>query len=900
VALPSNVNFGTVTGRFMRAVADGMDADRDPDGEPIVGLQIMFQADLAGSAVVRNATAAPSPVTILIDPVYATTDSEGYLVGTDGQRSIKLVATDDADLDPHGWTYRVTLSSPSYPRLQFSFALPMDTTVDLTSVVPVPANPGEGIIAWQAAVDETFANKAAAQAAASDAEAAQLAAEAAAEAAVVPTREAVAAVIARVDIRDYILPGESLLADDSGFGNNSAIIQRAVNAVNALWLADGRPRQIFFPDGKYRLADSGAVPGSTTRYAVRWRSGVGIATSSRRGVVFIAPATATAFVAADNASWENLTRVYCDPHVVDGYLQTNATYTSKFKGWFIQGLADSYFDDVKVVNTFSTGFGCDYLVRTRVTGEADNCGRGMKELGIDPLTSSGASGFGIGTGRYEIEDFDLDVVARNCGFHGVFLETQGSEPFKLSKGGRVRAVVEGNYVGFRDCGSDGLQGYIVSRKSVYAEILHDKTILNDVRGANGRVQVDLSDGVRGIVFGTATTEGPYTFEGSVRKMSGAAVGTKSAATIPDHLTLELRVTECIGGAIAIDKASKDLLLKVREWGNSSYGLALTGAGSATDLSLIDCDFRSGGVSITQKVIGNPVISSTTRGLSLDSPGAPRTTSVGADSVSLSWASPLLAAAVTDYLVQYKLPEAGTWTTWAHTASTATTATITGLLRGHTYDFRVSAVASGSTGPASPATRGTAGIPPVIDRFNRASGSLAGATLPDGTVNPAWTLNTTASGVIGVFGSIVAKPTAGGSVVATVPVGVATGAVQMKLHAVKTDVPANRRHGLVFAYQAATSYFRLDTRPTSTILNLGIRKSVSGTATIISQYSRPAAAGDIVRVEFDTTTKRLAWYVNEEFVEAIVDADFTYTLAAGMYGEFTTDPLSSADDFMAWI
>lgn len=55
------------------------------------------------------------------------------------------------------------------------------------------------------------------------------------------------------------------------------------------------------------------------------------------------------------------------------------------------------------------------------------------------------------------------------------------------------------------------------------------------------------------------------------------------------------------------------------------------------------------------------------------------------------------SAITDYIVQYKLSSAGSWTTFNDGTSTARTATVTGLTNGSNYDFRVAAVNSVGTG-----------------------------------------------------------------------------------------------------------------------------------------------------------------------------------------------------------
>lgn len=159
--MPSNVDYCTVTGRFLSAVGDGADADRLPDGVPVAGLTITFTSSL-NPPVVRNAADA---VTIVIDKVVCTTDANGYLLGPDGTPGVMLVASDDPDLDPHGWTWKADVAgATSFPRITTTFVAPSGGAVDLATVIPVPSSPGAQISQWQAVVtqattarDETFA-----------------------------------------------------------------------------------------------------------------------------------------------------------------------------------------------------------------------------------------------------------------------------------------------------------------------------------------------------------------------------------------------------------------------------------------------------------------------------------------------------------------------------------------------------------------------------------------------------------------------------------------------------------------------------------------------------------------------------------------------------------------------
>lgn len=164
MALPANVSFGTVTGAFLRAVADSVDADRDPEGIPVPDLTIKFTAGV-DKGIVRDLSATP-PVTILIDPISATVNTDGILVGSDTQPGVRLIASTDPDIRPTGWTWTVAISSPTFPTVAFSFALDPGQTIDLATVVQVPTSPGTTLDAWLAAVAAANAAAARAEAAA--------------------------------------------------------------------------------------------------------------------------------------------------------------------------------------------------------------------------------------------------------------------------------------------------------------------------------------------------------------------------------------------------------------------------------------------------------------------------------------------------------------------------------------------------------------------------------------------------------------------------------------------------------------------------------------------------------------------------------------------------------------
>lgn len=119
--LPVNVSTCTITGKFVNA-----------DGTPTVGTVVFVPTPL----VILDVAAIP-PTTIMGTPISVELDGTGAIpVG------FTIPATDDPDLDPVGWTYRVIFSSAYYKPEDFFMNAPGGTTVDLTGVLPIPESPG--------------------------------------------------------------------------------------------------------------------------------------------------------------------------------------------------------------------------------------------------------------------------------------------------------------------------------------------------------------------------------------------------------------------------------------------------------------------------------------------------------------------------------------------------------------------------------------------------------------------------------------------------------------------------------------------------------------------------------------------------------------------------------------
>lgn len=161
MALPSNVTYGTVVGRFLIATADSPDdVDRDPQGVAATDLKITFSPNLS-PAVARDPSASPPTFFALAD-VPATIGSDGTLLGPDGAAGVKLVASTNAALEPSGWTWSVRMIGTGYPTITFSFLLDGGQTLDLGTALQVPSNPSATLGQWiQAVADAQAARDAA-------------------------------------------------------------------------------------------------------------------------------------------------------------------------------------------------------------------------------------------------------------------------------------------------------------------------------------------------------------------------------------------------------------------------------------------------------------------------------------------------------------------------------------------------------------------------------------------------------------------------------------------------------------------------------------------------------------------------------------------------------------------
>lgn len=146
--LPSNVSYGTVVGRFLLAYADGVDSDLYPDGVPAKGTILFTPAPANIKDVSALVGTTVTPVTFMPATIQCSLDSQGYLLGSDGERGVRLVATDDPDLNPTDWTWQVDYRLTDQDDVAVrgipthDIEVPGGEVTDLTLVAPVAGSDG--------------------------------------------------------------------------------------------------------------------------------------------------------------------------------------------------------------------------------------------------------------------------------------------------------------------------------------------------------------------------------------------------------------------------------------------------------------------------------------------------------------------------------------------------------------------------------------------------------------------------------------------------------------------------------------------------------------------------------------------------------------------------------------
>lgn len=137
----AGLTYGTISWNVVQLIADSVgDVDALPDVSAITG-SVTITANTNGPLLAP--TTSP-PVTIYSGP-YVFNVANGVLVDGQGDVQVSLLATDCPVVSPTNFTYTASFVLVGKVRGSFSFSLPTNTNVDLTTVTPVASSTGTPI-----------------------------------------------------------------------------------------------------------------------------------------------------------------------------------------------------------------------------------------------------------------------------------------------------------------------------------------------------------------------------------------------------------------------------------------------------------------------------------------------------------------------------------------------------------------------------------------------------------------------------------------------------------------------------------------------------------------------------------------------------------------------------------
>lgn len=230
-----------------------------------------------------------------------------------------------------------------------------------------------------------------------------------------------------------------------GVSNDVVILQSVVDYINSI--GGGT---MYLPEGTYLI--QGLV-------GLKWKSKVSLlgdgesktlftvdGTFDLGGIIYATDYAQNGSDGSDPNAW--LIDCHFKDFTLDGAGFTDVVPNAYSKGFYMRYLEKCTFRNVTVKNTIGTGFGNDYLKEVLFYNcTAINCGRLW-----DGVTGGilGQSGFGIGTGALQDEDFIIDsCFAFDNGNFGMFVERQPSSPFLNPNGAKfVNNFARGNDKGF--------------------------------------------------------------------------------------------------------------------------------------------------------------------------------------------------------------------------------------------------------------------------------------------------------------------------------------------------------------------------------------------------------------------------------------------------------------------
>ncbi|CAL9366683.1 hypothetical protein SUDANB176_00782 [Streptomyces sp. enrichment culture] len=308
-----------------------------------------------------------------------------------------------------------------------------------------------------------------------------------------------------VDAREHGLVGD-------GTANDQPALQGLVDALGEARAADGLPRVIRVPAGRYVIRDQ----------PVLWRSGVSLTGAGRGATCFVlrnpgnprTPVPLAWFTAAQHGAGRDnhLADIAFAHFEIDGSGARTEEYDPLAKGLGLQYVLRGRFTDLYVHDTAATGFGCDFPQDTVVEGVlAERCGA------QDPGEKMGGAGIGIGIGGWGgVERLTVTAcTATGNGTNGIFVELQ-REDWPPPRGIRITAChAEDNRFGISDWGADGLlvtSSTMLGNHEAGFDVSSQGT--SGVGGRGGIVTGCVIDGNVRDGVGIGNTPGPYALRGN--------------------------------------------------------------------------------------------------------------------------------------------------------------------------------------------------------------------------------------------------------------------------------------------------------------------------------------------------------------------------------------------------
>ncbi|MFC7934677.1 right-handed parallel beta-helix repeat-containing protein [Streptomyces sp. NPDC057387] len=307
------------------------------------------------------------------------------------------------------------------------------------------------------------------------------------------------------DAHEYGLVGD-------GVADDRPALQKLVDALGDATAADGRPRTVRVPAGRYAIRDR----------PVLWRSGVSLVGAGRGATCFelsnpgapTRPVPLAWFTTAQHGAGRDrhIADVTFAHFEIDGLHVETEEYDVLAKGLGLQYVLRGRFTDLYIHDTAATGFGCDFLQDTVVEGVlTERCGR------QDPGEAMGGAGIGIGVGGWgPVERLAVTgCTARGNGTNGIFLELQ-QDDWVPPRGIRITAChTEDNRYGISDWGADGL---IVTGCTMLGNHVAGFDVsaqgTTSVGGRGGIVTGCMIDANPGDGIALGNTPGPYGFHGN--------------------------------------------------------------------------------------------------------------------------------------------------------------------------------------------------------------------------------------------------------------------------------------------------------------------------------------------------------------------------------------------------